>query len=313
MAIQHILFPTDFSDPAQHAGRYAATLARGTGARVTILHSLMPPLPSRDILPGQWLEMARELAQQEEARVRDALKALAEGADFQDLPVRSRVVTGLVEREILDAVEELSVDLVVMGTHGRGLVGRAVLGSVTTKVVRLSPRPVLAVRWPGARIRTPWGKVLVGPVPRPGGPGFSRILVPLDGSALAEGILAQVRELGGPLGATLTLVRVVERPTYPMLDVSAAQAREAEEAVRYLDRVKAGLEAEGFRVQTEALLGDPATAILDHVAKAEADAIAMSTHGRSGLGRWLLGSVAEKVLSGSEVPVLLYRAWAETS
>jgi nucleotide-binding universal stress UspA family protein len=172
---------------------------------------------------------------------------------------------------------------------------------------------VLAVRWPGARIRTPWGKVLVGPTPRAGGPSFARILVPLDGSPLAEGILAQVLALAGPFHASFILVQVIERPAYPMLDVSGVQTREAEEAIRYLDRIRGTVEAAGFRALTEALFGDPATAILAHAAKVEADVIAMSTHGRSGLNRWLLGSVAEKVLSGSEAPVLLYRAWTEAS
>jgi len=311
MAIQHILFPTDFSDPSAHAGRYAAALARAAGARVTILNVMLPPYPPGDLAPGEALEVTRKLAQEEEARVHRAIAALTEAGDFRGLPVRERVKTGLVEDGVLQALGEDPADLVVMGTHGRGLVGRVVLGGVTSKVVRLSPRPVLAVRWPGARIRTPWGKVLVGVPPRAGGPAFGRILVPLDGSAAAEGILGEVRALAAPFGAAFILVRAVERQTYPMLDVAAVQARGAEDAVRYLDRVKADLEAAGFQTQTEALFGDPATAILDHAAKAEADVIAMSTHGRSGLDRWLLGSVAEKVLSGSEVPVLLYRAWTE--
>ncbi len=311
MAIKHLLFPTDFSDPAQHAGRYAAALARATGARVTVLHTLVAPYPPAAVTPAEWLEVAQRLTQQEEQRVRDALQALTEGEDFRGIPVRTLVRTGPVEHEILQAMRHDPVDLVVMGTHGRGLVGRAVLGGVTTKIVRLSPRPVLAVRWPGARIRTPWGKVLVGPAPRAGGPGFARVLVPLDGSPLGEGILAEVLALAGPFSASLTLVQVIERPAYPMIDVSAVQAREAEAAVRYLDGVRAAVQAAGLRVQTEVLFGDPATAILGHAAKVEADVIAMCTHGRSGLDRWLLGSVAEKVLSGSHVPVLLYRAWIE--
>ena len=311
MAIQHIVFPTDFSDPAAYAGRYAAAVARAAGARVTVLHAMLVPRPAGGAAPGEMLELARRLAQEEEARVRTALAALAEEGEFRGLPMSARVRTGQVENEILQALREDPADLVVMGTHGHGLVGRAVLGGVTNKVVRLSPRPVLAIRWPGARIRTPWGKLLVGVPERAGGPAFGRILVPLDGSPAAEGILPEVQALAAPFRAAFMLVRVIERPTYPMLDVTAFQAREVEEAVRYLDQVKASLEAAGFRAQTEVLFGDPATAVLNQAAKAGADVIAMATHGRSGLDRWLLGSVAEKVLAGSEVPVLLYRAWAE--
>ena len=313
MAIRHILYPTDFSDPAQHAGTYAAALARGTGARVTILHVMVAPYPEGTVTPQEWPEAARSLVAQEEEHVRAAFEALTAGGDFRDIPVRTLVRTGPVEHEILQIMRHHPADLVVMGTHGRGLVGRAVLGGVTAKVVRLSPRPVLAVRWPGTRIRTPWGKVLVGAAARPGGPAFARILVPLDGSALAEAILAEVPALAAPFQASLVLVRAIERPAYPMVDVASIQAREAEAAVRYLDRVKAGLEAQGFRAQTEVLFGDPAAAVLDHAAKVGADVVAMSTHGRSGLDRWLLGSVADKVLSGSEVPVLVFRAWTEAA
>ena len=313
MAIKHILFPTDFSDPAQHAGRYAAALARGLGARVTILHVLLAAYPTGVVPPAEWVEVARRLTQQEEDRAREALEALTGGDDFRDVPLRAVVKMGPVEHEVLQAMRHDPVDVVVMGTHGRGLVGRAVLGGVTAKIVRLSPRPVLAVRWPGARIHTPWGRVLVAPTPRAGGPAFARILVPLDGSPLAEGILGEVLALAGPFHASFVLVQVVDRPIYPMLDVAGVETREAKEVARYLDRVRATVEAAGFRAQTEALFGDPATAILAHAAQVEADVIAMCTHGRSGLNRWLLGSVAEKVLSGSEVPVLLYRAWTEAS
>jgi nucleotide-binding universal stress UspA family protein len=313
MAIKHLLLPTDFSDPAHHAGSYAAALARGLGARVTIMHVLLAPYPAGVVTPAEWLEVTRRLMQEEEDRAREALQALVGGEDFRGIPVRAVVKTGLVEHEVLQAMRHDPVDLVVMGTHGRGLVGRAVLGGVTTKIVRLSPRPVLAVRWPGTSMHTPWGKVLAAPTPRAGGPSFTRILVPLDGSPLAEGILAEVLALAGPFRASFILVQVIERPVYPLLDVSGVQTREAEEAVRYLDRARATVEAAGFPAQTEVLFGDPATAILTHAAKVEADVIAMCTHGRSGLNRWLLGSVAEKVLSGSEVPVLLYRAWTEAS
>ncbi|HYB73519.1 MAG TPA: universal stress protein [Candidatus Sulfotelmatobacter sp.] len=313
MSTKHLLFPTDFSDPAHHAGRYAAALARALGARVTILHVLLAPYPTGVVTPGEWLEVTRRLMQEEEGRAREALRGLMEGHDFRGISVRAVVKTGPVEHEVLQALRQDPVDVVVMGTHGRGLVGRAVLGGVTTKIVRLSPRPVLAVRWPGTQLHTPWGKVLVAPAPRAGGPSFARILVPLDGSPLAEGILTEVMALASPFHPSFLLVQVIERPAYPMLDVSGVQTREAEEAIGYLDRVRAVVEAAGFPARTEVLFGHPAAAILAHAAKAEADVIAMCTHGRSGLDRWLLGSVAEKVLSGSEIPVLLYRAWAEPS
>jgi nucleotide-binding universal stress UspA family protein len=311
MQIRHILFPTDFSDSAQHAGRYAASLARAAGARVTIFHVLVPPQPPAEVRPSDWLDRARDLWQEEERTARGQLQAIMESPDFRGIEARPRLTTGAVEHDLLRAIVSDGPDVVVMGTHGRGLMGRAVLGGVAHKIVRLSPRPVVAVRWSGARVRTPWGKVLVGPPPREGGATFARIVVPLDGSALAEGILGEARAVGAPFGARYALVRAVERPVYPMLDVTGPQLREVDGAVRYLDTVKAGLEAEGLQAETEVLFGSPAAAILEYTEKIEADLIAMATHGRSGLSRWLLGSVAEKVLAGSGVPVLLGRAWTE--
>jgi len=114
MAIQHILFPTDFSDPSAHAGRYAAALARAAGARVTILNVMLPPYPPGDLAPGEALEVTRKLAQEEEARVHRAIAALTEAGDFRGLPVRERVKTGLVEDGVLQALGEDPADLVVL-------------------------------------------------------------------------------------------------------------------------------------------------------------------------------------------------------
>jgi nucleotide-binding universal stress UspA family protein len=301
MAVKHILYPTDFSEPAQHAGAYAAALARDTGACVSILHVLAAPFPEETVIPGERPDAARPLTVQEEERVRALLELQAGGGDFRGLPVRTLLRTGPIEHEILQAVRQDSPDVVVMGTHGRGAVGRAVLGGVTAKVVRLSPRPVLAVRWPRARLRTP----------------FARLLVPLDGSALAEGILSEARDLAVSLQAELVLARVIEpgnySRAYSMADIGALEVRKAEAVAGYLKEVAARLEADGCRARTDVVFGDPAVAILEHAAKVEADIIAMSTHGRSGLDRWLLGSVAEKVLTGSETPVLLYRPQIEAA
>lgn len=301
MAMKHILYPTDFSEPAQHAGACAAALARGTGACLSILHVLAAPVPEEKRIPGERPDAPRPLTVSEEEQVRALLALQAGGRDFHGLPVRTLLRTGPIEHEILQAVRQDSPDVVVMGTHGRGVVGRALLGGVTAKVVRHSPRPVLAVRWPRVHLRTP----------------FARILVPLDGSTLADGILAEARALASSLGAGLVLARVIEPANYSraysMTDIGALEAGKAEAVADYLKEVAARLEADGCRVQTDVMFGDPAIAILEHAARVEADIIAMSTHGRSGLDRWLMGSVAEKVLMGSQVPVLLYRAGTEVA
>jgi nucleotide-binding universal stress UspA family protein len=139
------------------------------------------------------------------------------------------------------------------------------------------------------------------------------MLVPLDGSDLAETILPLVEQVAGPLESEVILVRVVEPVSTAEALVSAGVvspatlARRELEAKRYLARMEPRLSKKGLRVRTRIALGPPAEAILGAVKTSGADLVAMTTHGRSGLGRALFGSVAESVLRASPVPVLLMR------
>jgi nucleotide-binding universal stress UspA family protein len=143
---------------------------------------------------------------------------------------------------------------------------------------------------------------------------YKRILVPLDGSEVAETILPFAVQVAGPLDAEVVLFRVIE-PISPVEVVASAGVVAPDtftlrdmDAKRYLSDVERRLSKKGLRVRTRvALGGPPAEAILAAVQAINADLIAMTTHGRSGLGRALFGSVAESVLRASAVPVLLVR------
>jgi nucleotide-binding universal stress UspA family protein len=138
-----------------------------------------------------------------------------------------------------------------------------------------------------------------------------RLLVPLDGSPLAELALPWAQHLACITGADLSLVQVVEPPAaveYLVYTESVTQMLH-EQAEDYLAAVAARLRAQQLRVQTRAVIGDPAAEII--LAGHAADLIVMATHGRSGLGRWVSGSVADRVLRGASVPVLLAPAGAD--
>lgn len=306
MTIHEILYPTDFSEAARYAGRYAASLAQKLGASIHALHVPLIPLPP---IPGELsgLTLAK-LYEAGRLKAEARLQELLQEEGFRGLSVRTTVAVGIVEDEILKAAEES--DLIIMGTHGRTGLSRAMLGSVTEKVARLAPQPVLAVKHPEVKVELPWGGILAGRRKAKEGVHFQRILVPLDGSALAEGILPEVKDLARPFRAEITLLRVI--PPYLTPGVKPPEegwAKDRAEGEAYLKAKQQELEAEGFRVQTEIRYGNPAEEILDSAEQSDTDLIAMATHGRSGLRRWLLGSVAEKVLRGSDIPVLLYRAW----
>jgi nucleotide-binding universal stress UspA family protein len=141
---------------------------------------------------------------------------------------------------------------------------------------------------------------------------YRRALVPLDGSMIAEAIVPFILEIAGPLDMEVALLRVI-LPTPPVMvegggamvvdDVEKLRAR----AEEYLASVATGLRARGVRATTQVRFGNAVGEILAGAREAEADLIAMTTHGRGGLGRLLFGSVAEAVLRQAEIPVFLMR------
>jgi nucleotide-binding universal stress UspA family protein len=144
---------------------------------------------------------------------------------------------------------------------------------------------------------------------------YSRALIPLDGSPESEAILPFVLDIAGPLDLEVVLLRVLE-PMVPEVTeasrhvvVEDVEARQAD-AREYLSPLAAGLRGRGIRTRTEVRRGVPAEEIAAAARAVGADVIAMTTHGRSGLGRLLFGSVAEAVLRGADVPVLLMRQTA---
>jgi nucleotide-binding universal stress UspA family protein len=228
------------------------------------------------------------------------------------VPVSASLLEGDVAATLCAHAADTGADLVVMATHGRGPLGRFWLGSVADEVLRRLPVPLLLVR-PGEE-----------PPDLAAEPALRRVLVPLDGDPLAEQVLEPAAALAQLVGAEITLLRVV-RPAGPVpADLpEGAAGREAaalleqvrglhrqvlREAEGYLTRVAGRLRAPGRRVQTKVVVGEhAASAILDEARDGGADLIALATHGRHGLPRLLLGSVADKVVRGAAAPVLVLR------
>jgi len=201
-------------------------------------------------------------------------------------------------------VAESGADLVVMTTHGRGGLSRAWLGSMAEHMARRSPVPVLFVR-PRA-VGVTWS----------GEPLLRRIVIPLDGSELAETILDHAVMLATPGETELALLQVVVPlavASYPYITSGIGfdqddLARRQHDAEMYLERVAAELRANGFATTVRvAASGQIAGAILDYAQNAEADLIALATHGRGAAGRLILGSVADKLLRGATMPRLMFR------
>lgn len=134
---------------------------------------------------------------------------------------------------------------------------------------------------------------------------YKSVLIPLDGSELAETILSELDHMAITSSTRLVLIRVC--PVHAVTEKYASEARSqiVQAAESYLENMKAQLNSKGFTVEVHVCYGDPAFEVLDLADRADVNLIAMSTHGRSGFGRWLLGSVAEKIVRHSNKPVLL--------
>ncbi len=141
---------------------------------------------------------------------------------------------------------------------------------------------------------------------------YKRVVVPLDGSSLAEAVIPFIVEIAGPLDMEVILLRVLQPVPPEVMEgtrhviIEDVEARIAE-AQHYLAPIEAQLRDRGIRVHCDVRRGEPVSEILAGAREANADLVAMTTHGRSGLGRLLFGSVAENVLRHADVPVFLMR------
>lgn len=290
--MNRLLVPLDGSRLAEAALPMAQALARDYGAEVLLLRAVSTEGPP---------EVQTEGKQEADAYLTGV------GADLraQGLPaVRWSVWFGEPEQTIINAAVRDETSLIVMSTHGRRGLDRVLFGSVAESLVRKAPAPVLLVR---------------GQLPtRPDGAG--RILVALDGSELSASVLPVVGRMAGPLDLTIELLHAVEpfQPTAlpairPHLEQILRQRRA--DAERYLAETAQALEERGLRVHHTVHLGSPVEVILQQGQDKDVGLIAMSTHGRTGLGRLLVGSVAERVLRAAPAPLLLWKVpeWPEAA
>jgi nucleotide-binding universal stress UspA family protein len=293
---RNILVPLDGSTLGEQALPHALGIARRAGATLHLVHvhtmdlSVLAEFPSDKPLDDA-IQKA-ELAYLDTAVTRIA--ATWDGA------VNMALRDGVIVTALHDYALEHTIDLVVLTSHGRGGIVRAWLGSTADLLVRTLSVPVLIVR-PQDKPPNLWLS-----------PNIEHILVPLDGSPLGEQVLGPALDVGGDALRTLTLLHTVEpiAPEYMGLgygEVMQRVQRETEERSRhYLAQVAARLHGPGLMVHTHVEVGAPASSALYYAEANGVDLIALATHGRGGLARFVIGSIADKVARGAHLPVLLY-------
>jgi nucleotide-binding universal stress UspA family protein len=291
---KRILVPLDGSPLADRALPYAEALARRTGGQILLIRAI----DTWALLDGgRHGRKAMQLEDEAERQLSNAAGRLKAGG----VQAAFAVELGEAAMIIARAQQSNSSDLVVMSTHGRGGLGRLAYGSVAERVLRHSPCPVLLVP---PEAEESWRSS-----------ADATIVVPLDGSTLAEEALAPARELASLFGAGLTLLEVIEPPppgAYEGAVLGAAcqyldPEQWAQEASAYTEGIVGKLAAEGYSAASKCLVGYAAATIDQQVRETGALAVVMASHGRTGLPRMVLGSVAQGIVQRTTVPVLVTR------
>jgi nucleotide-binding universal stress UspA family protein len=284
------MVPLDGSAFAERALAYGVGLAKASGGELLLIRVVVPPRYPAEYRHEGWL---RAMAEAE-----CYLDGLV-GRPVSDVTVKAATYYGDPAIAIVNEVSRRPVDLLVMSTHGRAGLGGGLYGSVAEQVFRHLDVPALIVP---PECRAVW------PVDR-----RLRILVPLDGSELAAEVLPPARDLAGVLDAELRFLRVVAPPTFKHVegypDLGGVPRHVAVgEAKSYLETLAANVNAEGPTVTTEVVEStDIASTIAGAAPAAHTDVIAMATHGRSGVARLVMGTVAAGTIQRATVPILLVR------
>jgi nucleotide-binding universal stress UspA family protein len=283
-----ILVPLDGSALADRAVPFAVTVATRAGWSLLLLRAV-------NTLAAPTERAGADLKREAE----EALDTVAARLASDGLAVTTRVVEGQPESAILAATTDEDVGLVVMSTHGRGGLGRFIYGSVADTVLRHAPVPVLTVPPHGLDA---W------PPDRP-----IKILVPLDGSDLSHAALGPARELADLLGGSLILASVVTFPSYSMYAEGYVfvdpdpDDNILTETRRELESLAAALRTDARPVEVRVTYGSPYFSIMTIARDSGAGLLVMATHGRGGMSRAVLGSVATAMVRQSEVPIVLVR------
>ena len=282
---ERIVVPLDGSLTAEAVLPFVRRFLHRTDSEIILVRAVVPAP----------VENSMMIADAATGAARVYIKEVQERLDREGVRVKSAVHVGSALGIILDTVDEERATMIAMATHGATGLKRILLGSVAEAVLRKSPVPVFVVRPFWADEQAVPEDLETRPV--------RNILLPVDGSDLAELAVAPALEISALFEARMLLLRVVE----PRKNADDEQ-HEIEEARNHLQGVAREFERKGVRTHTLVEKGDPVDEILKTLRFHQADLVVMTTHGRSGLSRLVTGSVTEKVLRKAPVPLLVVRA-----
>ena len=313
---QYILVPLDGSVLSEAILPHAVAAAQSTKSDLRLLQVLEPvfePIFGAIGLP-EYVEEEQlvEMCDEQLTSIHIYLEKIASQLRAEGLEVYTKVIEGNhpATQILWEAEHDPLLLTIAMTTHGRRGVLHWLFGSVAAEVIQVTPRPLLLLRPQESDKSFSMTNFKAAP--------YQNIVVPLDASKFAEQALGQASELALAMNANLHLVSIVPHPHMLPLHIhkeeepqvlmrAALHQTQLETRAHYLAQTAEAFREQGIRVQTDVVSGHPAEEILRFSTQDEKALLVMTTHGRSGLRRILLGSVAMKVVQEAHVPVLLVR------
>jgi nucleotide-binding universal stress UspA family protein len=294
--LHHILVGVDGSPLAETILSYVTALAKNTGADVTLIHVVHV---SEEMRKNEAYRFLQPSLEQAKTNAHDYLHRLARQLSDAGVKTHNRVLVGAAAAEIVHCAEQEGMDLIALATHGRSGLQRWFYGSVAEKVLHTTRTPLLLIR-PAEELAT---------APRT----LSQIIVPLDGSPLAEVALPLAETISARCHVPLVLLRVVEIETIAFSDPTGMVGANyqalldglQQDADSYVAQLASSIRSKGVTVQTATPIGLPAEKIVEYTHAHPSSLVVMATHGRTGLAEVVLGSVARRVVLHGDTPTLI--------
>jgi len=287
---EKILVPLDGSNLAEAALPYAEELARKVGSQIYLI-SVLPSGSESDEDQSQHLRQFY-------------IDGMTKTIKQKGIKIKSEIITGDPGDQILGYVDSNNIDLIIMGTRGRSVLQRWILGSVADKVVSSASCPVALISTDNTEAEVHRGQIL------------RKALVILDGSTEGEVIIPYVEEIASKLRMQVTLLRLEEISNEyaegallygPVHTSEEKKSSIRAKARRHLRKIADQLENKGIPVEVKVRISDSSETIIKVAKQVDADVLALATRGRPGISRWIFGSVRDEIVNIGNTLVLLVR------
>ena len=291
-----ILVPLDGSELAQLAIPFAEKIAGCLGSRIMFIYVSESSEDSHNPEHQLYLQRITKVAKADVKKYIDKLRR-------KRIKVESAILLGDPASEIVDYAQKEDVSLIIMSTHGHSGIKRWALGSVADRVLRGTEKPLVLVRAKQVSPDTIQESI------------FGKIIVTLDGSKESEAVIPYIEELACGVEAKVVLLHVIE-PSYRFYAAGGFKYQGYSEKKKksmktfydnYLEGIATSLGRRGIDAKYQVKFGEVTEVIINFADERDADFIAMTTHGRSGIKRWALGSTADKVLQSGNTSLFLVK------